>query len=348
MNQSSPPLLSIIIPIFNGADVLDRLMASILGQQFNGYEVILVDDGSTDDTYEKCRFYCEKYPRVRVIHTENHGVSHARNTGLAAAEGEWIQFIDADDTLEPEMLDAFYNAVTEQDVELAVCGCSRIRLKTGESVYCGPREHRTLDRKEIREFLNRIAMEDRYWALDYVWNKWFRREIIVNHRLGFHEDISLGEDFVFNAEYYQYLTGMVLLNKPYYHYQVGEDGLVSRFQKEPWITGRKLYDAHKKLYQKLDLWDSNELWIRCQAGRIAFGSMRLINSANCPYRKKEKLLFLEQMIKSEQFGLLLTYLKNQHEIRFKIYEAVLKTGSVRLIYFLITAEKLMCQLTGRA
>lgn len=95
--------ISIIVPVYNSSKYLRSCIDSILKQSLSDWELILVNDGSTDDSGEICDEYAVKYPAIRVIHKENAGVSEARNTGLVAATGEYVGFVDSDDTIRPEM-----------------------------------------------------------------------------------------------------------------------------------------------------------------------------------------------------------------------------------------------------
>ena len=111
--------LSIIIPVYNAEDYLDRCLHSILEQEFSSYEVILVDDGSSDASPLICDRYSSTDPRFRTVHKPNGGVSSARNMGLELAKGEYIMFLDSDDTLLPLGLDDIMGAVTGEDMVVA-------------------------------------------------------------------------------------------------------------------------------------------------------------------------------------------------------------------------------------
>lgn len=113
--------ISIIVPVYNSSKYLRSCIDSILKQSLSDWELILVNDGSTDDSGEICDEYAVKYPAIRVIHKENAGVSEARNTGLVAATGEYVGFVDSDDTIRPEMYQEMYDAAMENDAEIVMC-----------------------------------------------------------------------------------------------------------------------------------------------------------------------------------------------------------------------------------
>lgn len=340
MNLEEEIVLSVIIPVYNGDAYIKVLMESIAEQHFEKFEVLMIDDGSTDHTGQLCDDYAGQYSWLHVIHTENCGVSHARNRGLDEAAGKWIQFIDADDRIRPGIFHNFYQVVCKEDTELAVCGCTRYNLNTGSHEDCGPLCEETLRHNKIDRLFDHLPMGDRYWLLDYVWNKWYRREIIESFKIRFDETLSLGEDFVFNTQYMQHISSISLLKTRYYQYLTGENGLAHKFQKEPWNGRNILYEAHKKLYDTLGLWESNKGWIQCQAGQIAFGDIRMINEDNCPYGNRKKLLFIRKMLESDQYPLILMYLREKSSLAFRIYYHVFRAENEYLMLILIRSEKL--------
>lgn len=335
MSHEKECILSIIVPIYNGSAHIDSLIAMVEAcVKGLSAELILVDDGSVDDTLEKCTAYEKCLPWVRLIHTKNHGVSHARNTGLASANGSWIQFLDVDDVIETEMADAFLSV----DTDLNVCGCKRTH-GSQLPVICGPKEDAVLNKEEVGRLLSALAMEDRYWLLDYCWNKWYKKSIIDAYSLRFPEHMSLGEDFVFNAQYMKYVTSVGLMKNCYYHYQVGDTGLVSRFQKAPWIGRKEQYAAHKELYKSYGLWESDKALIDLQYGQIAFGDLRMINSPKCPLSTSEKINFIRQVMDTSLYGWIQSYLNGRSSNVFRFYAKIWDRKLVSGIYGLILLEK---------
>ena len=112
-------MLTLAVPIFNKAPYLPRCIDSLLNQTAGGYEILLIDDGSTDDSGTICDRYAREYPeRIRVIHKANGGLSDARNTGIEAARGEWITFPDPDDWVEPDYVESFVSLLKEYQIDL--------------------------------------------------------------------------------------------------------------------------------------------------------------------------------------------------------------------------------------
>ena len=115
-------LISVIVPVYNTAEYLNACVSSIVGQTYRELEIILVDDGSTDDSPALCDAWAEKDPRIRVIHKENGGLSSARNAGMAVAAGSYFGFVDSDDVVSCRMLDALLSLAKERNADIAQCG----------------------------------------------------------------------------------------------------------------------------------------------------------------------------------------------------------------------------------
>ena len=131
--ESGKPEISIIVPVYQVEKYLNECIDSILAQTFTDFELILVDDGSPDNCPALCDAAAKRDSRVRVIHKQNGGVSTARNAGLDAAQGNWIAFVDSDDTVEPEYLEKMHKAVLETGADFAICSSQCID-ETGKTL----------------------------------------------------------------------------------------------------------------------------------------------------------------------------------------------------------------------
>ncbi|MVN22043.1 glycosyltransferase [Mucilaginibacter arboris] len=118
--------LSIIVPVYNKSKYINRCIQSILSQTFTDFELILVNDGSTDDSGDRCNFYAILDSRVVVIHQNNHGVSAARNAGLNIARGTYIGFVDCDDEIDPDMYSTLINTAKHYDADISICGVRKV------------------------------------------------------------------------------------------------------------------------------------------------------------------------------------------------------------------------------
>lgn len=220
-------LISVIVPVYNVVDYIQKCLDSILAQSYSPIEVILVDDGSTDRSGALCDVYAGRFPNVRVIHTENHGLSAARNTGLREARGMYIGFVDSDDWIEPEMYDVLFDDLTEAGAEISCVGvkqdygdgASTLR-KTSEATVCSG-----------KDFLTAIMENSRVYG--YVCNKLFRRETLCD--LKFKEALRSCEDLDFTVRYVTKCRKGVYTESELYHYR----------QRGTSMTGELGYNARK-------------------------------------------------------------------------------------------------------
>ena len=189
--------VSIIVPVFNVAPYLEESISSILSQSFTDYELLIVDDGSTDGSYEICDQLAEKDSRIRVFHKENGGVSSARNLGLKNAEGEWICFVDSDDILLPHGLQTMMDGVSE-DVDLVLAGYYEWEGKTLQQDTSGCGNAGIID--PYQALLMMYPFTD-YPYMGFAWGKLFRRSLIGKNNLLFDERIVIKEDTLFVVEY---------------------------------------------------------------------------------------------------------------------------------------------------
>ncbi|MFI3288617.1 MAG: glycosyltransferase [Rikenellaceae bacterium] len=206
-------LISIIIPVYNVERFIERCIDSILAQTFGDFELILINDGSSDRSGEICDEYAQRDGRVRVIHKNNGGVSTARNRGLDLATGRYICFVDSDDWIDPTFLVDF--KVDEYDADIYISGAlydidNRVySYKKYEAVY-------TKDRAEIGAEFTRQDI----WQNGYPWGKLYKTDIIKSNNLRFDEELSIHEDHVFVFEYYTHVGSLYLTDSAGYHYLV--------------------------------------------------------------------------------------------------------------------------------
>ena len=191
--------ISIIIPIYNTEAYLPRCIDSILSQSFTDYELILINDGSIDNSGSICDKYAQQDNRIKVFHQKNGGLSSARNTGLDHAQGEWIYFVDSDDELKPDGLQTLVNCISE-DVDMVMGGYEQYNLDGNLIETEKNNETLTLSRRDSLL----VLFPDHsihYSYLGYVWIRLFRNRIIQDHGLRFDTSIKIKEDTLFVTQY---------------------------------------------------------------------------------------------------------------------------------------------------
>lgn len=183
-------MISIIVPIYNAERYLHRCIDSILAQTFQDFELILVDDGSTDNSGAICDKYANLDKRVKVFHKGNGGVSSARNFGLNYADGDYLMFFDSDDYMKPEMCEILYHNIISKKTDLVICGTE----ETGGEIW-QPWGEIDFD---LQSFILEYVSFPRPALIAPPWNKIYKKELLKS---GFNESTSFGEDLIFNLQY---------------------------------------------------------------------------------------------------------------------------------------------------
>ena len=236
------PKFSIIVPVYNSAAYLPACLDSVLRQTVQDFELLLVDDGSTDNSAAICDAYAAQHTGIRVFHRANGGAAGARNTGLENAAGEYVLFFDSDDTVEPDTLERCQHAIAESGADLVIFGMAfdhyaASSLVRTENLSCG-RDGVYTPAQIAGEFS--AFFEDN--ALSSACNKVFRRSLLCGSEpLRFDETMTLYEDLELVLRYLPRCRTVCALSAPLYHYRLTQEGahLASRV-RDPALLAEQL------------------------------------------------------------------------------------------------------------
>ena len=207
-------LVSIIIPVYNIEQYIERCLKSVIGQTYRSLEIIIVDDGSTDRTGVIADNYAELDSRIRVIHKKNGGVSSARNVGLKSANGQFVSFVDGDDYVELNMVECLLDVIKKSNADISCGGLELINLNGEKTKRKFTKKVKQLTRDEaLLGFFEDSKMKDDFWG---PYNKLFNTELISG--LQFDEDLRVGEDLLFVFHALSKIDTIVLLDIPVYKY----------------------------------------------------------------------------------------------------------------------------------
>lgn len=223
------PIVSFIVPVYNGEKYLKECIDSLLSQTVKELEVIIVDDGSTDSSGKIAENFAEADARVHMLHQENSGVSVARNKGMEIASGEWLCFVDADDILHKCYIETL---MVYQKYDVVFSGYSEFYdfCQEAKSLYKETELYNKEDFKYIRKIgLNRDLANGKYKLLKIStpWAKLFKRNIIRENGLHFPKGIVTGEDLLFNLQYFELCENGIMIKDALYYHRV-HDKAVSR------------------------------------------------------------------------------------------------------------------------
>ncbi|MBV7440784.1 glycosyltransferase [Weeksellaceae bacterium TAE3-ERU29] len=249
--------ISTIIPVYNASMYLAKCIDSLLISQVKEAEneIILVDDGSTDSSLELCLKYKERYSNIFVFSQENKGPSSARNLGLSKAKGEWITFVDSDDSVDKDYFSVISESLTE-NTELLLFNYFKVKENVKEKT----------NNKFIGEVLTDEILIDTYKNKDLFWfpvTKVYKRNLIEYHNIKFNPDIKIGEDTIFNLKYFYVCKRIRFIPQSLYNYVENPNSLTSPVYKENLLKNMEshfreritlLETCKKNIYlQKLDI-----------------------------------------------------------------------------------------------
>lgn len=247
--KDTDPLLSVVIPVYNVQDYLDRCMESVTQQTYRNLEIILVDDGSTDRSGLLCDCYASKDSRVKVIHKKNEGLVSTRKEGLRAAAGMYVTYVDADDWIEKEMFTDMVFFMSESDADLATSGCIRdygaYGMPVKESIQPGIYENELLE----EQLLSRIISTDEFFKSRIfvsACTKMYKKNFLMRWQYAVDNYINIGEDVM--LMYYCLLNArsVMVTGKNYYHYCIRSNSITGSRKGDEWQRYQVLFGMLEK------------------------------------------------------------------------------------------------------
>lgn len=239
--------ISVIVPVYNVKPYLARCMESILRQTIEDFELILVDDGSSDGSGVLCDAYVRDR-RVRVIHQDNQGLSLARNVGLQQAQGKYVCFVDSDDYVGPKLLESLFTKAERHQADLVIGGWKDIYPDGREKRHIYPETLFETEEERRMCILGSVAAppesrEEVLWGVS-AWAKLYRRDVIEHHRLRFiSERVFISEDILFNLDFLLCAGRVVTAADVSYYYCVNAGSLSKRYRKDRFERNLEMYEA---------------------------------------------------------------------------------------------------------
>ena len=275
MNQ---PLVSIILPVYNAQNHLARCVGSICAQTYRNIEIIILNDGSKDQSLPVCEEFRQKDPRILLVDKANSGVSDTRNLGLKLASGKYVEFVDSDDYLDPDFTERLVAAAEENEADFVIAPYKMV-IPAGAS-----KPEQVLDKiqdelgvmsvarpPEVREygflpagvydkdtFALRLMDKPASYFYSVLWNKLYRRDILTGNDIQFVSEMRWAEDLVFNLRYIQYAERFVAIDKPGYYYVQNPQSICHTQINAATIVQNKLqvFRYYKDLYTRLGIYEA--------------------------------------------------------------------------------------------
>jgi len=305
------PKVSVIVPVYNGEKYLCQCIDSILNQQLKEIEVILVNDGSSDNSGKICDDYATKDQRVRVLHIENQGVSNARNRGIEISSGDFIAFVDADDWIDEQMYMVMLEKITKEKADIIIC--SHITFDGESEQLLGFPwkndclfERETIKEKVIPAFISNMDINGKKQQviMGSVWKCLFSKDLIRKNSIQFDTRIRYTEDLIFILYAFSKSQKVVFITHPYYHYRCDikiKSATTQRYIKNAYSSLKLSQEYIYRILQEFDIlgrmskqieWRNTSNVLMCVANLFAEG---------CPYTFKEKIKETRFFIKDSKF-----------------------------------------------
>jgi len=301
-------MFSIIMPVFNVEKTLERAIISVLGQSENNFELILVNDCSTDGSLDICKKYTVDSKITLINKSKNEGLSSARNSGLNIAKGDYVVFMDSDDWLEKNTLDNLYARIKTVDSDVVLFGFFDDFYNTNDvlihSSVVVPPDYLIISDEVLHKEIINLELCNLY---GFAWNKAYKRTLLINNQL-FFNDITLIEDIEFNIRVFNIAAKVSFISNPFYHYTR---------QKSTSLTNKTLPDywqlQHKRLtllYNQLLAWNVLTEDVKGKIASILFRYMLSYFTRLHEwkiYNRKERIAAMKRVFDSDLFTQLQTY-----------------------------------------
>lgn len=319
--------VSVIIPVYNSEQYLRRCLDSVLNQSVQDYEIILIDDGSTDGSLDICNEYAERNRNIKVIHKLNGGVSSACNLGIDNSHGKYLMFCDSDDYVEPDWIETMYQYAEKNP---------------GVSVFSAfyKEDGKTKQEFRLKEAITekKISQSEYYYIYRNGFSAYCRNRIYLRDKVAgkirFDENISVGEDVIFNIEYQKTCDGFLYVDKPLYHWvDNGNDSLSRAYHA-------KYYDDIKALYfPRVGAVAEKDLQEFCTGYLSRFyACIDVVNDERNTMTDKQKRTYIRYILHDEAFCHALKNSKNTRLKKLLVFKSYTLIRFYRKIHKMIRGQ----------
>ncbi len=326
------PKISVIIPVYNTEKFLRECLDSVLAQTFTDFEVLVINDGSTDRSGEICDEYSAKDARMKVFHKENGGASSARNLGIERAKGEWICFIDSDDWVREKYLGGFMSQISNTQIDLIVQGFVKKfsdgrakKVDAGEGLIKLSGLYLLFEQKKIHNF-------------GFTVSKFYKKELIRCNKISFPEDFTIAEDFAFFLKYLSKSENVYFQKEHNYFYRQIEGSLSNRL-REPQTYFNRYFGLKNILKDSFEV-IFNDIYLigsRFKSFKHSMGSSLFQSILSLYFHKlepKERMCYLIKIGDREK-TLIKDYKKSFRNPFFKLALFFIEKGNLKMGDFIL-------------
>lgn len=296
MEDKEKPLVSIVVPVYNAEKTIFRCVKSIEEQTYKNIELILVNDGSVDNSISKCVELKKKYKNIVLIDKENEGTSKTRNCGIINSTGKYLSFVDSDDACDKMMIEYFVDYMEKYNVDLVISGIRKKYLykKGKRSIDVLPLTKGVFGKNDFLDLFIRLEHQN---LIASSCNKMYKKEVLLRHDIFFEENITMGEDYRFNLKCLDKMSSFAVINMPLYIYYIGDKSISTNYRKnefEERITNVSLYERMVIKY------NMNNEYIAISYLRMAFSTIMNIHNPQNKDKFSEKRLDIKNVIGNQK------------------------------------------------
>lgn len=317
--------ISVIMPAYNAEKSITESIESVLNQTYQDFELIIINDGSKDNTLEICKRFTKAYSNIKLINQKNKGVSAARNCGIKNADGKYIMFIDSDDTYNSRIIELMYNKIKESDYDCVMCDIKYINKQDEKELGCFSKNKDIYNKDDLLSELYPFIDVNGFHTL---YNKIYVNKIIKENGIEFDDKLSMAEDLLFNLIYIDKCNSCAFVHKALYNYNIENSFLSNKYRSDEFEKRIIVIKNLKQFYQKNNLSETVVYW---QYIKISYAAFMMMCHKKCDMSLTEKLNNINKIISQPE----ITYAVNNVEpcgIIQKIITNNIKTHSPLMIY----------------
>lgn len=268
--KNTEDLISIIIPVYNSENYIDKCLQSVTTQSYKNIEIICVNDGSSDESLNLLHLWEARDSRIVIISQSNSGVSCARNSGMKIAKGKFIFFLDCDDCISVDAIEVLHTYIKNGDIAIGRYSCDINKLGEGKGqiIDIDPFKMALIllnFKKYNRKFLDKVFGLKTQWDAGYSWGRLLKKQVLDDNKIIFPEHLFLGEDVLFNLKLFLCSKQCILVNRVIYFYRQSENSVTAKFQP------KRLENTKKLCKSVIESTQENEPELFCAAKQFVFG-----------------------------------------------------------------------------
>lgn len=290
--------ISILMPVYNGEKYIENTVDTILDQSFRDWELIIANDGSTDNSKSICEKLEKSDKRIKFIHKEKTGVSDTRNILLDNATGEYVGFVDCDDIIDKKMYKSLLSNIEKYESDLVVCGIAEKKMKEDTVISNIDRIYYPKKIIKIHEMKDIFFEFGNSQLLNSLCNKLYKRDVIKIHNIRFDESIENGEDFLFNLEYMKYIKSIVFCKDTFYSYiRRGKDSITHKYTDDMYYKGLKIHKSVEEFLDYMGFLNEKNKKTLCENHLVGvFSAFLNLFHKDCKLNIKQKKEYINKII----------------------------------------------------